>query len=40
MKKFDINRAAETRHLVDVLESERKLGHSIETAKVTISEPD
>jgi hypothetical protein len=40
VKKFDINRAAETRHLVDVLESERKLGHSIETAKVTISEPD
>ena len=40
VKKSDINKVSETRHLVDVLEAERKQGHSIETAKVTISEED
>ena len=40
LKKSEINKVVETRHLVDVIDAERKLRHSIETAKVTISDEE
>lgn len=40
VKKSEINSVSETRHLVDVLEAERKQGHSVETAKISISDED
>jgi signal recognition particle receptor subunit beta len=42
-KKVEINRALEQgglQNLVDITEEEKRQGHSIETAKIVISEPD
>jgi translation elongation factor EF-1alpha len=43
VKKAEINRALESgglHNLVDIIDEERKHGHSIETSKVTVCEPD